>query len=349
MDKVFGTDYQCQVCGRVPSLGWIYVCSQDSALSYADVKARKKLRKIVNRIAPNELDLLGFDKSVVKAAAEGFYTDKQLETLKSQKAKVKAVIEATQREKERLKSKNGVHADALAARLTRIDESANSEPDERKMTLVGDKKAQAKAKTRFTGKINQPCEWRVCHTCRPFSRDRSFISFEAAFAEDVPQVAQWMPEFMPVASAELLRNMDWERHTSSVGAQEEADDDSVYAPGNGHPNSPASSRSGSSNGFRHSLEDSFDKMIHDKRTLQAVTAANPEKMEEDGFNLELWKAMMNRVQDEASTTRLPGKDSDDSLKSIKQNGHMEEEQVEGGVVLTEEAMEMKTPDLIMSV
>jgi hypothetical protein len=120
----------CDMCGRVPSMGWLYFCRQDhvhgkqfeeqlreiptpspafppaeclpstpssSPRSPASGPLASKTNLEEKILDEAELLSLGFHDSIIKQASLGQYTPKQLSTLKSQKLGVTAAIDSHHR------------------------------------------------------------------------------------------------------------------------------------------------------------------------------------------------------------------------------------------------------------
>lgn len=388
MDKLFAS-HSCQLCHRTPPIGWLYACQQDHTaprvLKLAN-KTRKKLLKGRRRTS-TELELLGFNKSIVKAAENGFYTREQLNVLKGQKHHLKMTIKSAQKENEIMKSKHGPSAAVLSEKLAALVIHQISESDEIKPAALKEDKAIAKQKSHL-GEPIQPCDFKVCHTCRPFSRDRSFVSFEAVFNGEIETPNAWTEQFMPVADAKLVRNIGLRTPPHEPALQEAEEYDDAYAVTEGNLQSSAASigdapdikmcnieassylraKSSHSNsreyyaertesrGFRSSLKTALHDMI--RRKIASATTDTDANFDEDieelfhfledneGFDLELWKAMTEDLLEQAASTKLP--DEEDHLEDpLHDRGH--QLVVGRGVALTEEALETSTPDIIISV
>jgi hypothetical protein len=111
MDRAYGRDQQCFVCGRAPSLGFLYVCHQDNLPlsnnfqervqeSFDQASTKPTLRQ--------ELEEIGLSESVIFAAEQGEYTDAQLEKLKALKLELKRAIEDAEQ---------GVRINGMAAKM----------------------------------------------------------------------------------------------------------------------------------------------------------------------------------------------------------------------------------------
>ncbi len=390
MDKVFA-GHSCQLCHRTPSIGWVYACQQDHSapriLKLAN-KTRKKLLKGRRRTS-TELELLGFNKSIVKAAENGFYTREQLNVLKGQKHHLKATIESAQKENEVMKSKHGPSAAVLSGKLAALDIHQTRESDDIQPAALKEDKAQAQQKSRLVKPI-QPCDFKVCHTCRPFSRDRSFVSFESVFNGEIETPNAWSEQFMPVADAKVVRNIGLRTPPHEPALQEAEEYDNAYAVTEGNLQTSAASISDNpslelrnsqasnylrgksshsnlreqyaerteSRGFRSSLKKALHEMI--RRKIESSTTGTDANFDEDmeelfqlleddeDFDLDLWKAMTEDLLEKAASTKLPGSDGEDHLEDTIQD-HGPQAGVRKGVALTEEALETRTPDIIISV
>jgi hypothetical protein len=362
MDKFYTSDEACYLCNRIPTLGWLYACQQDTLEheQYMGERppSRKKLVHGKDRRVQNELEALGFSKSIVDAVAKGHYSDMQVEALKEQKRGVLAAIEVALAENEDLKARRGASPALLSEKLSAL-KSIPEERDERQQTLVEEERtSRPKHKKPVFSKALLPCDFKVCHTCRPGSRDRTFISFEAVFKGEVSFPQGWVPKFMPIADANILRDLDY---IYDITSDEEDDDlyESEYddmkniadayltPPDSGiaeqgewsPPQTMTTPESGGS--WRRSWQkDLVDILGRHEAVPRASTTS---------FNVQLWKNLSNEELAKAAATKLPGRDSDDDPKDHDAEGHLLEQHVHGGLALTEEAIETDSPDIITSV
>jgi hypothetical protein len=112
MDRVYGRNQQCFVCGRAPSMGFLYVCRQDN-LPLSDIFG-ERVRESFGQTGTKstlrqELEDVGLSESVIFAAERGEYTDAQLEKLKALKLELKQAIEDAEQ---------GARINGMAAKLT---------------------------------------------------------------------------------------------------------------------------------------------------------------------------------------------------------------------------------------
>jgi hypothetical protein len=98
MDRVYGHDQICYVCGRSPSIGFLYECRQDSdAATLQDLIAQDEDRiELVKTPLRLELEEAGLSESVIRLAESGHYTQAQLDKLKELKRELRQIISDTQ-------------------------------------------------------------------------------------------------------------------------------------------------------------------------------------------------------------------------------------------------------------
>lgn len=96
MDRVFGRHQECDVCGRPPSIGFLYECRQDWETQSLHDALMEDLNldeeDAVKSDVRLQLEVLGFSESIIRAAEEGHYTDAQLEKIKAQKTELRQTI-----------------------------------------------------------------------------------------------------------------------------------------------------------------------------------------------------------------------------------------------------------------
>ncbi|KAI9708678.1 MAG: hypothetical protein M1828_002682 [Chrysothrix sp. TS-e1954] len=197
MVKVYGWDLRCQLCNRYSILGFMYECEQDAAVvrHHKKFNVRKRLLKNKHRRASSEMEMMGFHPTVVEGAKAGHYTKEQIELLKAQKMKARRAVEEAMEKEESLKSRK-------PAPPGTFDEfpKASSKKEEPKVSKTPPKQAPSKAQPAV-------CAFRVCHNCRPFSRDRTFLTVETVMNEEYSMPSEWEPTTMPVHDRDLVRQL----------------------------------------------------------------------------------------------------------------------------------------------
>jgi hypothetical protein len=85
---------QCDICHQPSTMGWLYECQQDRLQEIIAVRIKSTVPpSTVDSQLVRELQALRFSPSVIQQAAEGLYTDAQVDMLKAQKAKVNKLVE----------------------------------------------------------------------------------------------------------------------------------------------------------------------------------------------------------------------------------------------------------------
>ncbi|KAF1960979.1 hypothetical protein CC80DRAFT_404224 [Byssothecium circinans] len=182
MERVYlGEEGHCAVCGRLPAMGFLYQCRQDSDR----VEPGEKNDEWPKSDLRCELELIGLSESVIVSAEEGKYTDEQLEKLKILKRALnQAVADATQ----------GTEANQAAEKLAAAEESPSNN-DGALNSIVEEEKALTR------------CSFRACHTCRPHLSQRIYLSFDAVYGNEIPPLADWEISTLTIKSAEVARTI----------------------------------------------------------------------------------------------------------------------------------------------
>jgi hypothetical protein len=90
---------ECDICHEPSTMGWLYECQQDrlQAVVASRIKSTAPPSPADSPLI-RELQALRFSPSVIQQAANGLYTDAQVDLLKAQKAKVNKLLEETCRQ-----------------------------------------------------------------------------------------------------------------------------------------------------------------------------------------------------------------------------------------------------------
>lgn len=87
---------QCDICHQPSTMGWLYECQQDRLQEVVAARIKSTVPPCpVDSPLVRELQALRFSPSVIQQAADGLYTDVQVNLLKAQKAKVNKLVEET--------------------------------------------------------------------------------------------------------------------------------------------------------------------------------------------------------------------------------------------------------------
>ncbi|KAI4665524.1 uncharacterized protein J4E78_002986 [Alternaria triticimaculans] len=188
MDRVFGQEQHCGVCGRSPSIGFLYECRQDCEPRLLRTLLARDQDSIepVKSALRQELEKIGLGESIIITAESGHYTDKQLNKLKGLKLELQQVILDTQQATQASDVVSRLTA-AMAKAPYSTDGAFNSMPDMNAKPMG--------------------CNVRACHTCRPYYRERMYIPFQAVLNAEFPPMTREDMEELPTKSAHIMRTI----------------------------------------------------------------------------------------------------------------------------------------------
>lgn len=212
------------------------------------------------------------------------------------------------------------------------------------------------------------CSYMCCQRCRPTFQDRCFQYLEGIVhrTDPVPNI-DFATDNRPVANAAVVRKLGLYKPKSkrirthvNMGICEDKED---HEPNHGSPlqrmryslddnSKDINDSEQASKGFRESVRRAFRGMITSRRRPSKSSQTSrrskreSEIQEEDGedFDMGLWKELNEELLEEASEVKLPGHDGMDGL-----DHEMGEVEVPGGVSVTEEGVDLRVADIIMSV
>ena len=198
MDRIYGQHQQCFVCGREPSIGFLYECRQDcSSRSLQEFHSQGDLDCSKSPLR-TELEAAGLSESVIQSAEQGHYTSAQLKVLKAQKLDLRQTIED---------SIQGTQINDVVARLAALSSPSSTNDGTASSKSKDTVKASALQGSDSLVDLVQstPCNFRACHTCRPYYRDRVFISFEAVASAEFDPISKDEAQHLPTKSANTIR------------------------------------------------------------------------------------------------------------------------------------------------
>ncbi|KAH7139124.1 hypothetical protein B0J11DRAFT_588810 [Dendryphion nanum] len=252
MDRLYTRTEVCYVCGHPPSIGFLYVCRQDvNCNSFHTLVHTAKEKPVRKSSLRQELESIGLSQSVIGAAERGEYTTAQLVKLKTQKLDLKQAISD---------SIQGTFINAANAKL-----AAPRRPSQGSLNTDG---ASASRSASRSDQSPPPCHFKACHTCRPFYKDRAFMSVESIAEGLVPPITPWEMALLPIKSAQAMR---------SIGLSQKVATKPYHLFGT-HRNSISTSRS--SDSFGNDSSDSSEIELEDGVvvTEEAVETLIPDIM-----------------------------------------------------------------------
>lgn len=377
MGRLYGP-YTCSVCQR-PSqlLGWLYSCTQDDDQRISGDNGLAKITStgvdgINGSAIPDESGKVqpalatNLNPWVEKAIQEGKYTPEQIATLRAQRQKVVDAIAATEDYiQNHPENVSNILPPLSTITSTSIDASTSlphpSTPQEQYGKEL--KPPSAGAGPQPKPSIFPVCKLRYCQPCRPTFRDRTWMKFEDVFSTDSPiPTIDFEHDNRPISRVDLVRKLGLReprrsRHRSldsakrySMNLTRQLLPSSLHNRLSTNPiaphESPDQGTEPESKGFRDGVKRAFRGMLMRRRTSMSTRPIGKGKQGWDDveFDIGLWMDLNDELLHEASSVPLPGHDGMDGLGT--EEGEME---VEEGVAVTEEGVDLGTADIIMSV
>ncbi|KAK5167612.1 uncharacterized protein LTR77_007311 [Saxophila tyrrhenica] len=227
MNRLYG-NHTCHMCGKVPSIGWVYSCQQDHQLQYQQVtpsiEALPEIPDSSNYFEAQAkvAESIGMSKSVIKQMRSGEYTFDQIEILLQQRQHVLDVIHKSQHglshsttpslksspTQSQLPAENVIASVVATATTTSPETTTGHLP----MSPAGTPANTPAASTATTpvknANYSRPtCIHKVCHSCRPFLRDRLPMSFEPVLSNEVPAITETEIKRLPLLNPGVVRNL----------------------------------------------------------------------------------------------------------------------------------------------
>lgn len=380
MERLYGP-YTCSVCQRPSQLfGWLYECTQDDRQSVSWDNGLAKTdgmdvhgvhECVIPDVNIKEQPALAtkLNPWVEKAIQEGHYTPEQVATLRTQRQKVVDAIAAAE---DYIKNRPENVSNSLPQQAAFASPSIDTSTSLFKLpTMEGQVSNTLETPPAVTGPQPKPsmfpfCKLRYCQRCRPTFRDRTWIKFEDIFTKDSPMTTiDFEHDGRPISRIGLvrklglreirrsrpsLRSFDSARRYS-VNLTRQILSNSLHSRLSANLNGPKeSSDQGTepeSKGFRDGMKRAFRGMLMHRRRNSTSTRSSLKakgRWDDVEFDIGLWRDLNDELLNEASSVPLPGHDGMDGLGTDE--GEME---VEEGVAVTEEGVDLGTADIIMSV
>ncbi|KAJ9637812.1 hypothetical protein H2199_007306 [Coniosporium tulheliwenetii] len=215
MDRLFGS-YQCQLCLRKPSHGWVYICRQDTRPSPSPtlpspVTTTSHTSSEPCNASPSELISLGFSISEIKAVENGVYTVDQLVKIGKQKQHLKSVI-ASEVGKTADSPTSATSPENAPPSVTHSsqDPSSSNVNQRNDSVQIDSTPGSHKLLGKFKRRLQQEstiCTFLCCHSCRPYYRDRIYASVNSVFSEGVEPLQPSDTAELRVLDANILRSI----------------------------------------------------------------------------------------------------------------------------------------------
>lgn len=237
----FGCD-RCSICHRRPQLGWLYRCTQDfdgflPASDFYDVRDHKRL--------DHDAQLYTLSAAITKVAANGDYTDQELNILWKQKLDVRRAVRQVRPDTSSSASTASSSQYSLpASTTTSTIPSSESDPDTELSQLsdysqlcrgplepiqeVHDDLEQDHRLHSFAKPTPPPlCNFKVCQTCRPIYQQRAWQSIDDVLKSPYKQPPKHEMANRRISDVNVVKHighLDAENYTSKRNSRTQFQD-----------------------------------------------------------------------------------------------------------------------------
>ena len=375
MEPLYG-DFTCNVCSRFSSFGWVYCCTQDDPPG-----ARPMPNSISETTNPPPTTKLS--PWIAKAIDDGHYTPEQIDKLRAQK---QHVVDTARLAIDQFEHSQSNVANPLSQTPTTL-QSVDANPhlpfpviNEVQEPATDPPTAGAKLVQQSKLRMFPFCKFCACQLCRPTHRDRAWQSFDDIFEKDqeIPFI-HYEDSNRPLANASILRKIGLRPPRlpkrpilGSLGnrAIYSRNDQGKFVLNDQNGSylksaDPAGSSidiadvkvEPESKGFREGMKRAFKSMLMTRRSSsrslrKRKSSDGTDSTDENTveFDMGLWTELNDELLREASAVPLPGKDSIERLtKDVAKMEVATGVTGVGGVAVTEEAADLGTADVIMSI
>lgn len=301
---------------------------------------------------------------IEKAIKEGHYTPEQVARLRAQRQNVLDTIKAA---KKNMRLYPEISADISLPPKSSISQSIEANPY-LPFPVINDIRESVKEPNPVIIAPSKPrmypqCRHRACHNCRPTYVDRAWVRFEDVLAMETPIPSiDFETDDRPMSDLDTVRNMGFQpledpRDRPQFGRKGmfTRSDASIPPPMSSPRQVPAGYLASGdsaehdeqeSRGFRESMRRAFRGMLSRRGNSSFARSSwvgRSRDMPAVAFSMALWRELNDELLEEACSIPLPGHDGMDGL-----GDETSEVEVEGGVAVTEEGIDLGTADIIMS-
>ena len=212
------------------------------------------------------------------------------------------------------------------------------------------------------------CKFRACQLCRPTFKDRAWQNIDEVCDRDyVPPPINFETDDRRISRMDLVSNLGLREyrlpetvlHTSINDMLSPSDDlklATATLPRQLSTDFLASCDIASQKWVserksrRESMKRAFREMVERRKKLNAPCLSRPQNMDlgseaaPAAFDIDLWRSVDDELIQEAARVPLPGQDGADDL-----DGKEDEVQVQEGIAVTEEGIDLGTADVIIPI
>lgn len=361
--RVYGP-HICSICHRPSRFGWLYQCTQDeqqheevSATATGDLEHGND--SSAYKTSNDSINTTKLSPWIEKAIQEGHYTLDQILLMRVQRQNVVQSIAAAEdymMEHPELDSPPVTHQSTihLTAKIKGLL------PDRSKSEIQAVKEPEpspAGVNLRCASKpqVFPACKFRYCQICRPTFRDRAWIKFDDIFAgKSYASTIDFDHDDRPISLLNIVCNLGL-RETRpprfQYGPKRHMLPSGLYHRRTINPDDPRIESERSS--FRRGVMRAFRGMLmsgrRSSRSRSRPASRRRSQMSKDvdatnGCDLGLWRSLEDEMLQLAASVQLPGHDGMDGLGTEDA-----EVEVEDGIAVTEEGVDLGAADVIMQV
>jgi hypothetical protein len=218
MNRLHGEN-TCQMCGRIPNIGWLYACRQDwllerqqdlvpeAAESPMAIPDKSNYFEMMAHLAQS----LKMSPSVMNQIRDGSYTFDEVEKLVAQKEHLIATVkkmESLSAESRPASQYNSVFqsCSSIIASL-----GATAAPDQQQTSPTPTQQTSTRKDSPATTTSKQlqvkadRCNYMVCHACRPFLQERMYVNIGSVVHGDQSSITEQEAETLRVLDPEIVR------------------------------------------------------------------------------------------------------------------------------------------------
>lgn len=383
MERLYGLQ-PCSICQMPSPMKWVYCCVQDEMntaseevlpISIVDDHSQETdprqppLRPSTTQETTCQLrrqddvrkPALSIPLSpwIEKAILQGHYTQSQVSMMRAQRQEAIDAVAAAERHVMEY-PEHSADPPILPVSSSQ-NHSLNSDPDATTDEAIEKQRRQHRtSEPTEKPRMFPRCRFHACQTCRPTFRDRAWISFGDVFARSkAGPFIDFETDQRPLMNSNTIRRIGLRVYQSPYPFPH-----TLRRPGFHRFNAlKISTRSlpyqlppglfitedltnveVESKGFRESMRRAFRGMLDRKKDFSRKKRVRQKDRESSEFDLDLFRQLNNELLQEASGIPLPGHDGMDGLAD--EEGEIE---VEEGVAVTEEGVDLGMADIIMSV
>lgn len=354
----------CSICHRPSRFGWLYQCTQDeqqheevSATATSDLEHENDAS---GYSTPNDsINATRLSPWIEKAIQEGHYTPDQIFLMRVQRQNVVQSIAAAEdymMEHAELNSPPATHQSTI----TLTAKIKGLLPDRSRSEIQAVKEPEpspAAVNMRFASKpqVFPTCKLRYCQICRPTFRDRAWIKFDDIFAdESCASTIDFDHDDRPISLLNLVCNLGLREARlprSQYGPKRHILPSGLYHRRTISPDDPR--MESERNSFRRGVMRAFRGMLmsgrRSSRSRSRTASKRRSRVSKDenainGCDLGLWRSLEDELLQLAASVHLPGHDGMDGLGT--EDAEIE---VEEGIAVTEEGVDLGAADVIIQV